>query len=104
MNTAHKGRRFEHCIRDMLRSEGYDVGRFAGSKGGDFHGCDLIGMSAERVPRVLLVSCKRGAWPGREERRQLTRLSRRYPRPGHEIRVYRRRDRGPIEMRLVDAD
>jgi len=43
MNTARKGRRFEHEIRELFRSAGFSVVRGAGSKG-EFFGqkTDLV--------------------------------------------------------------
>jgi len=103
MSTASKGRRIEWEVRDLLIAEGYDVGRFAGSKGGTIGPVDLIGLRPVMygAPYLILASVKCNKWPGREEMRQLARLSIRYPRPGHEVRVYRKRDRKPMEIRIV---
>ena len=49
MNTAHKGRRFEHEIQHLLEREGYSVVRGAGSKG-DFFG-NKIDLVATRETR-----------------------------------------------------
>src|SRR3990167_10403033 len=105
MSTASKGRAAEWKVRDMLIAEGFDVGRFAGSKGGTIGPVDLIALRPVPLmsvpPYVVLASVKCNHWPGREEMRQLARLSIRYPRPGHEVRIYRKRDRKPMEGRIV---
>ena len=103
MSTASKGRRIEWEVRDLLIAEGYDVGRFAGSKGGTIGPVDLIGLRPVMnvPPYVVLASVKCGKWPGREEMRQLAGLSRRYPRPGHEVRVYRKDDRREVKIRVI---
>lgn len=49
MNTAAKGRRFEHELRHLLEANGYSVTRGAGSKG-EFFGMkvDLIATKETR--------------------------------------------------------
>lgn len=43
MNTAHKGRRFEHSIRQLFEDAGFSVIRGAGSKG------ELFGVKVDLV-------------------------------------------------------
>lgn len=49
MNTAAKGRRFEHEVQHLLESAGYSVIRGAGSKGELFEEkTDLVATKATR--------------------------------------------------------
>ena len=65
MSAAHKGRRFEHAIRELFRRAGYSVTRGAASKG-ELLGekVDLIASKETRLNefRVLLtlvgIQCK----------------------------------------------
>ena len=62
MTTQYgRGRRFEYRVRTDLERLGYTVFRSAGSKGP----ADLIALCKGRVP--LLVQCKIGGDPGRDE-------------------------------------
>jgi Holliday junction resolvase len=65
MNSAAKGRRFEHEIRELFRQAGYSVIRGAGSKGEMLQEkVDLVATKATKASRfkVLLtvvgVQCK----------------------------------------------
>ncbi|MBI4033823.1 hypothetical protein HY379_02370 [Candidatus Saccharibacteria bacterium] len=66
MNTAAKGRAFEHEIRDMFEREGYSVIRGAGSKGlfdspSGVVKPDLVASKTDRqkrVVKIILALCK----------------------------------------------
>ena len=66
MNTASKGRAFEHEIRSLFEAQGYSVVRGAGSKG-NFDSPegkvkpDLIASKSDRSRRtvqIILMQCK----------------------------------------------
>lgn len=65
MNTAAKGRRLEHEIRELFQSAGYSVLRGAGSKGTMFGvKTDLVATKATRSGkrsifiRAIGIQCK----------------------------------------------
>lgn len=68
MNTARKGRRSEHLIRDFLAADGFLVIRAAASKGP----FDLVAIGAERIRLVQVKSG--GAAVGSAERNVLRAL------------------------------
>ena len=85
MNTAAKGRRVEHKVRDLLEVLGYAVTRSAGSKGA----FDLVAIHPTHTRCVQVKSNKA---PNTVEREGLQLLARSMP-PGTSVEVWVWKDR-----------
>lgn len=75
MSGYAAGVRTEHAVMHHLTENGYECTRAASSKGSG----DVIAI---KEGQVVLVSCKRSAWPGPDERAALLRIAAMIPGVG----------------------
>jgi Holliday junction resolvase len=94
VNTAHKGRRFEHDVIRYLKSQGYHCVRSAGSKGA----IDIVAM---RNGATRLIQCKNGSRIPLSEVAALREFAKTQDK---QVEVWTKIPKKPISITIISPD